>query len=46
MLNFSDVTGSPDERATDNIEMRVKPSDTTSASDSGALKTARNGCSS
>ena len=27
MLNFSDVTSSPDERATDNIEMRVKPSD-------------------
>ncbi len=27
MLNFSDVTASPDERATDNIEMRVKPSD-------------------
>ena len=27
MLKFSDVTGSPDERATDNIEMRVKPSD-------------------
>ena len=27
MLNFSDVSASPDERATDNIEMRVKPSD-------------------
>ena len=27
MLNFSDVTASPDERATDNIEMRVRPSD-------------------
>ncbi len=27
MLNFSDVTASPDERATDHIEMRVKPSD-------------------
>ena len=27
MLNFSDVTASLDERATDNIEMRVKPSD-------------------
>ena len=26
-MNFSDVTASPDERATDNIEMRVKPSD-------------------
>jgi uncharacterized protein (DUF1778 family) len=27
VLNFSDVTASPDERATDNIEMRVRPSD-------------------
>ncbi len=27
MLNFTDVTASPDERATDNIEMRVRPSD-------------------
>ena len=27
MLNFTDVTASPNERATDNIEMRVKPSD-------------------
>ena len=27
MLNFSDVTASPDERATDHIEMRVRPSD-------------------
>ena len=27
MLNFSDVSVSPDERATDNIEMRIKPSD-------------------
>ena len=27
MLNFSDVTASSDERATDNIEMRVRPSD-------------------
>ncbi len=27
MLNFSDVSASPDERATDNIEMRIKPSD-------------------
>ena len=27
MLNFSDVTASLNERATDNIEMRVKPSD-------------------
>ena len=27
MLNFSDVSVSPDERATDNIEMRIRPSD-------------------
>ena len=27
MLNFSDVTASPNERATDHIEMRVRPSD-------------------
>ena len=27
MLNFTDVPASPDERATDNIEMRVRPSD-------------------
>ena len=27
MLSFSDATTSPDERATDNIAMRVKPSD-------------------
>ena len=27
MLNFTDVAASPDERATDNIEMRVRPSD-------------------
>ena len=27
MLNFSDISASPDERATDNIEMRIKPSD-------------------
>ena len=27
MLNFSDFSASPDERATDNIEMRIKPSD-------------------
>ena len=27
MLSFTDVTASPDERATDNIEMRVRPSD-------------------
>ena len=27
MLNFSDATASSDERATDNIEMRVRPSD-------------------
>ncbi len=27
MLNFSDVSVSPDEGATDNIEMRIKPSD-------------------
>ena len=27
MLNFSDVTASPNERATDNIEMRIRPSD-------------------
>ena len=26
MLNFSDVTASPDDRATDKIEMRIKPS--------------------
>ena len=27
MLKFSNVTASPDERATDHIEMRVRPSD-------------------
>ena len=27
MLNFGDVTASPDERATDSIEMRVRPGD-------------------
>ena len=27
MLNFTDIPASPDERATDNIEMRVRPSD-------------------
>ena len=27
VLKFSDVTASPNERATDHIEMRVKPSD-------------------
>ena len=27
MLHFSDVTASPKERATDHIEMRVKPTD-------------------
>ena len=27
MLNFSEISCSPDERATDNIEMRIRPSD-------------------
>ena len=27
MLKFSEITYSPDERATDNIEMRIRPSD-------------------
>ena len=37
MLNFKDIDASSDEKATDNIEMRVKPSDKERISQAAAL---------
>ena len=37
MLNFSDIEGPSDEKATDNIEMRVRPSDKERMSRAAAL---------